>query len=889
MIRSPGSSTSSPGFARGEFYVTGGTLRPDAPSYVERQADRDLWEGLLQGEFCYVLTSRQMGKSSLMVRTVKRLREEGVAVAVLDLTAIGQNLTIAQWYDGLISRLGQQLDLEDELFEFWSAHQELGPLQRWLNAIEEVVLKRIPGRVVVFVDEIDIVRSLAFSTDEFFAAIREAYNRRSRDPAFHRLSFGLLGVATPTDLIRDTRMTPFNIGRRVELNDFTADEAEPLARGLGPDPYTSKALLQRILFWTGGHPYLTQRLCRALAETVSRPQDDPETPPLIPTWATVDELADRLFLSRQARDRDDNLIFVRERILRSEVDVPGLLYLYRRIRNGERVPDDETNPLISVLRLSGIIRGREGLLHVRNRIYDQVFDQKWIQTNMPEAETRRQRSARRRGVMIGLGIGIALLLGYLLLGPVIRDYRQSVVAQRTIRHIDQYYRGLSFYRDTFESTLEIAVGDVTVPVKGVGSILFEQPNRVSLALKSDFNKPEIEMRLLSDGKYSWAFVPELRQYQVLDSPMSGQFRLPPSLARHFGPQQLLPFYRIFLDEKALEQFRNRVQNLHYTSTAEMEGERVRVLSWRHSAEQLLAPLGVTNFTHHNMLPMTIWVGEDHRVVQIQADLSYWAGELVPNPENVPVNGLILTERHHTMPSQYVPVQKSRFVFLPGFDFRPVAEFDLPEQTASVLNAVSTRLKKLIPSRLAYAPEEAIDLTSYYNAALVKAWHPGAGGNSLEGLPKGLLQLGEVVFDVRGVVQLSGKELRKAGGRYPEAVRDIRIVQHARQLHFLHACGWKSSDGTQIGSYIVRYENGHTLEVPIVYGYDVRDWNADTDPAAGLKRGRQVWSAVNNARFRVRLFETIWVNPLPEEPIESIDFVSKMAPSAPFLVGLTVEP
>jgi hypothetical protein len=374
-----------------------------------------------------------------MVRTVRRLRHESVTVAVLDLTAIGQNLTIAQWYDGLISRLGQQLGLEDELLEFCEAHPEHGSLQRWVGAVEQIVLKHVSRRLVIFVDEIDIVRSLPFSTDEFFAAIREFHNRRSREPEFNRLAFGLLGVASPTDLIRDTRMTPFNIGRRIELNDFTAEEAAPLANGLGPDEETAADLLSRVLYWTGGHPYLTQRLCRALAEHIQHENPEPPgpdaAPPVIPTLETVDALGSKLFLSRQARDRDDNLIFVRERILRSELDVAGLLYLYRRIRGGARVADDETNPQISVLRLSGIIRGHDGVLQVRNRIYAHVFDQGWATGNMPHAEVRRQRKASRRGVLIGLGIGLVLLVAYLLVGPAIKRHRQALLAQTTVERM----------------------------------------------------------------------------------------------------------------------------------------------------------------------------------------------------------------------------------------------------------------------------------------------------------------------------------------------------------------------------------------------------------------------------------------------------------------------
>ncbi len=245
------------------FYVTGGTLRRDAPSYVERQADQALYEGLLQGKFCYVLTSRQMGKSSLMVRTAARLREDGVGVAVLDLTATGQSLSAEQWYDGLLGRIGRQLQIEDEIEEFWLDHPRLGPLQRWMSAITEAVLPRRPGRLVIFVDEIDAVRSLPFSTDEFFAGIREFYNRRTEEPALERLTFCLLGVATPSDLIRDTRTTPFNIGQRIELHDFTEAEVAPLAQGLRQTPEVGARLLNRAIYWTGGHPYLTQRLCQA--------------------------------------------------------------------------------------------------------------------------------------------------------------------------------------------------------------------------------------------------------------------------------------------------------------------------------------------------------------------------------------------------------------------------------------------------------------------------------------------------------------------------------------------------------------------------------------------------------------------------------------------------
>ncbi|MBI2947724.1 MAG: AAA-like domain-containing protein, partial [Verrucomicrobia bacterium] len=393
------------------FYVTGGTLRHDSPSYLERQADKDLLDGLLKGEFCYVLTSRQMGKSSLMVRTATKLREKGIAVIALDLTAIGQNLTPEQWYDGLVLRIGGQLRLEDELEDYWYDHLRLSPVQRLFSALRDVVLPRTPSSLVIFVDELDVVRSLSFSTDEFFAAVRECYNRRTEDPEFNRITFCLLGVATPSDLIRDTRTTPFNIGRRIELTDFTPAEAEPLAHGLaGPNPSLSagqlKRLLERILYWTGGHPYLTQRLCQAVAQANSKWSDPSSS---LDEAHFIDSLCEALFFSNRARERDDNLIFVRERILRSEVDRANLLDLYLKVRGGKSVVDDETNALVSVLRLSGIVKSERDQLRVRNRIYHRVFDSDWVRAHMPEAELRRQEAAFRRGVLRATAIAVVVV------------------------------------------------------------------------------------------------------------------------------------------------------------------------------------------------------------------------------------------------------------------------------------------------------------------------------------------------------------------------------------------------------------------------------------------------------------------------------------------------
>jgi WD40 repeat protein len=369
------------------YFVAGGPLLPTAPSYVERKADGDLLSSLRAGDICYVLTSRQMGKSSLTARTAVRLREQGIAVAGIDLTAIGQELTREQWYYSLLMTVSHRLQLREEMRKFWTAQADLDPVLRWTEALRTILVTLGDRRLVIFIDEIDNILALKFPTDEFFAAIRACYSRRAEDPVFSRVSFCLLGVASPSDLIKDIRLTPFNVGRRIELDDFTPSEASSFEGGLGHEEILGQAILDRVLHWTGGHPYLTQRLCQAIVE---RPE--PSSP------ADVDELCESLFLSARAQLQDDNLAFVRDRVTGSGEDLAGLLDLYSRILHGRRVLDDKSNRMVETLRLAGLVRRVGRYLEVRNRIYATVFNAAWIAENMPGAEVRRQRKAFWRGV-----------------------------------------------------------------------------------------------------------------------------------------------------------------------------------------------------------------------------------------------------------------------------------------------------------------------------------------------------------------------------------------------------------------------------------------------------------------------------------------------------------
>lgn len=364
-------------------YQVGGSLSSDAPSYVERRADRDFYEALERGEFCYVLNSRQMGKSSLLVRTRSRLQRHGFKCATLDMTRIGsENVSPVQWYKGLVVDLWRGFQLLGKVnFKQWRAETEGSSLLQQLgNFIEDVLFVQFPrDRLVIFIDEIDSILSLNFNVDDFFAFIRFCYNQRAIDPDYRRLTFAISGVATPSDLILDKTRTPFNIGRAIELQGFSADGIAPLVAGIEFHVCNPKAALLEILDWTGGQPFLTQKLCDLLVRSTQIPDSQAIAPGTEAFW--VESLVQTRIVSKwESQDEPEHLRTIRDRLLFDPTRLARLLGIYQTLLS-RSLPADDSREQIELV-LSGIAVKHNGRLQIRNRIYREVFNNNWVQQQL---------------------------------------------------------------------------------------------------------------------------------------------------------------------------------------------------------------------------------------------------------------------------------------------------------------------------------------------------------------------------------------------------------------------------------------------------------------------------------------------------------------------------
>jgi hypothetical protein len=251
-----------------DLEAPGGALRPNDRFYIERAGDHRLQRELLRrGSTVTVMGSRQVGKSSLLVRGLSQARQQ-IRLVHCDLQALDRSLF--QSAEAFLKSLAQLIarktqlprDITDQLWR-----ETLGPQDNLTKLMEEAVLPASSTPLVLALDEADRLLETSFATD-FFALLRSWHNTRALDDLWSVFNLVMVISTEPYLLISDPTQSPFNVGLKLVVDDFTSEQVKDLNQRHG-EP-VSAAQFPRFMELLNGHPYLTRKaLYTLVAEKMS--------------------------------------------------------------------------------------------------------------------------------------------------------------------------------------------------------------------------------------------------------------------------------------------------------------------------------------------------------------------------------------------------------------------------------------------------------------------------------------------------------------------------------------------------------------------------------------------------------------------------------------------
>lgn len=335
------------------------TIIPDR-LYVERAADRQLRTVIDDmGRPAYILVSRQMGKTNLLIN-MKRERANDI-VLYLDLS--NRFDTARKWFRNVID------SLIDSYPAFFECLEEKVHKQREDSGFEpnvefdrhlRMLLRSCDRRVVIVLDEIDSLVGCSYS-DVVLAQIRSMYFSRANHVEYSRLTYVLSGVAEPSDLIRDKNISPFNIGEKIYLEDFDRSEFNDFIKKA--DLALPNLVVDKIYEWASGNPRITWDVCSEIEDRFLDGESINAT--------TVDKVVEKLYLREYDRAPVDHI----RTLVEADIQIRNAIVAIRYSRSG--IPDDKIK---SKLYLAGITKTVEnGELTIKNRVIDEALSDRWIE------------------------------------------------------------------------------------------------------------------------------------------------------------------------------------------------------------------------------------------------------------------------------------------------------------------------------------------------------------------------------------------------------------------------------------------------------------------------------------------------------------------------------